>query len=69
LSPSEDHGKGFPAGSEGRSASAREGYAVPGAPNLGRLAHNVFRVAAIIIGGLLGATALLINWFVGRLLW
>lgn len=40
----------------------------PGTPAPDRRTRNVFWATAIVIGGLMGGAAILINWTVGKLL-
>lgn len=53
---------------DGRPMSTEDYADPPGTPAPDRRTRNVFWTTAIVIGGLMGGAAILINWTVGKLL-
>lgn len=51
-----------------RAAGKADQAAARGAPALGRPAHNVFLLTALLIGGLMGVAAILVVWSPGKYL-
>ena len=62
-----DHQKKPADADDARPVNTEDHTDLPGTQAPDHQTHNVFRATAVVIGGLMGGAAILINWTVGKL--